>query len=97
MIVRETSKRQTDAGIRFSDMSSVISELAEKFCVPEVDHSMEQSDEDAKPFKARKLSPQLTKCQNIFLESLQKIELALNSQQQVLTCLQSVSSGTVNQ
>ena len=33
-------------------MSSVISELAEKFCVPEADHRVELLDEDAKPFKA---------------------------------------------
>ena len=88
---REPLRRVGDANFGFEGMSSLINELADKFCSPETgaDRGIQHSDieQPVKWGKMRPLGLHMTNCQTSFCEALGHAETLLNARGRVLACL----------
>lgn len=74
--------------LEFEGLSSLVSELAEKYCG---EGEAKQESHESKRIKAKRLySPQLLQCQNHFKLALKHAEQMLNSRQMVMCCIDKI-------
>ena len=87
-------RRVGDANFEIEGMSTLINELADKFCNPKTgaEEGVQQSviEQPVKWGKMRPLGPHMTSCQTSFCETLGHAETVLNARGRVLSCLQAM-------